>query len=160
MNRTGKLMWLPLLVLLCSCDRDRVFEENIELQNYEWPVANEPSFTFEITDEKQAYDVFINVRNSATYPYHNLYAKHILYGADGKMINSALHNLYLSDPKTGKPTGKGMGDIFDHRVRFLRNVMFTRPGKYTIKLQQYMRVDPLPGIMAVGLRVANAEDQK
>jgi len=57
------------------------------------------------------------------------------------------------DKTTGEPLGDGAGDIFDHQVLGLKNQVFPQNGTYTIKLQQYMRRDPLPGIMAVGVRV-------
>ena len=148
---------LPLCLLLSSCDSARLFEENKDLENYVWPEKVQPVFAFEITDTTQAYDLFINVRNASAYQLQNLYVRHILYAPNGKELNRALHNLYLSNPKTGEPKGSGMGDIWDHQIRFIRNVKFTAPGKYSVKFQQYMRLDPLPGIMSVGLRVAEAQ---
>ncbi|WP_240337149.1 gliding motility lipoprotein GldH [Rufibacter psychrotolerans] len=144
---------LCLGFLLGSCDANRVFEENQDIPNNEWPVKLAPVFTFEVTDTTQQYNVFFNVRNALHYPFYNLYLRHYLVGPDGRQINSMLHEMFLMDPKTGEPKGNGAGDIFDHQFRALKNVRFGQPGKYTLKLNQYMRQDPLPGIMAVGVRV-------
>ncbi|WP_207432504.1 gliding motility lipoprotein GldH [Sabulibacter ruber] len=152
--------YLPFLVtvlclgfLLTSCDGNRVFEENQDITNNEWPVKLAPVFEFEITDTTQQYNVFLNVRNALHYPFYNLYLRHYLIGPDGKQVNSMLHEMYLMDPKTGEPKGDGAGDIFDHRFRALKNIRFKKAGTYRLKLNQYMRQDPLPGIMAVGVRV-------
>ena len=59
----------------------------------------------------------------------------------------------LFDQKTGKPLGDGLGDIYDHKVISSRSFMFPTKGKYTIKLKQYMRQDPLPYIMSMGVSV-------
>ena len=60
----------------------------------------------------------------------------------------------LFDAKTGKPLGKsGIGDLYDHRFILLNNYKFKNKGKYRIVFEQFMRMDTLPGIMAVGLRV-------
>ncbi|KAA3437190.1 gliding motility lipoprotein GldH [Rufibacter hautae] len=144
---------LSLGLFLANCDANRVFEENQDIENNQWPVALAPKFEFEITDTTQQYNVFLNVRNAIQYPFYNLYLRHYLIGPDGKQINTMLHEMYLMDPKTGEPRGNGTGDIFDHRFRALKNVRFPQAGKYQLKLNQYMRQDPLPGIMSVGIRV-------
>ncbi|WP_254245004.1 gliding motility lipoprotein GldH [Hymenobacter sp. BRD67] len=58
------------------------------------------------------------------------------------------------NPKTGEPLGAGTGDIFDHQFLALKQQHFARPGAYKLTLEQYMRQNQLPGIMAVGVRVA------
>jgi gliding motility-associated lipoprotein GldH len=38
----------------------------------------------------------------------------------------------------------------------MKDYQFAKPGTYKVKLEQYMRMDTLPGIVAVGLRVEDA----
>ncbi len=57
------------------------------------------------------------------------------------------------DPKTGKPNGSGLGDLFDHKFLIKRNYRFPKPGKYTMQIRQYMRQDPLLNILSVGITV-------
>jgi len=147
---------LCLLAVFTGCDANRVFEENQDIEENQWPIALAPNFSFEITDTTQQYHVYFNVRNAIQYPFYNLYLRHYLVGPDGQQLSSALHEMYLMDPKTGKPLGNGTGDIFDHRFRAIKNIRFPKAGTYQIKLNQYMRQDPLPGIMAVGVRVEKA----
>lgn len=61
------------------------------------------------------------------------------------------------DPKTGEPQGKGMGDIYDNQILSLSSVKFPQKGEYIFSIQQYMRQDPLPDIMSIGIRVEKAE---
>jgi gliding motility-associated lipoprotein GldH len=102
------------------------------------------------------YNIYYNIRNAAGYPYYNLYITYYLSDNAGKILTSRLQELTLMDPQTGKPLGDGMGDIFDHRILSVGNYRFPRPGTYTFKVKQYMRKDPLPGIMSVGVRVEKA----
>src|SRR5690606_35959869 len=125
---------LGLGLLLASCDANRVFEENQDLPENQWPVALAPKFEFEITDTTQQYNLFFNVRNALHYPFYNLYLRHYLVGPDGKQMSSMLHEMFLMDPKTGEPKGSGAGDIFDHRFRGLKNVRFSQAGKYELKV--------------------------
>ena len=61
--------------------------------------------------------------------------------------------MFLMDAKTGRPLGSGIGDIYDHQFELLHDLKFNAAGTYKIILKQYMRKDPLPGILAVGIRV-------
>lgn len=146
---------LPLLLAgsLTACDPNRVFEQNTDFPNYSWDVQQKPSFTFAIADTTTRYNVYFNVRNAADYGFYNLYVKHTLTGPGGRVKSSLLHQMILLDPKTGEPRGTGTGDIFDHQMLALPNQHFAQAGNYTLTLEQYMRQDQLPGLMAIGVRV-------
>ena len=153
MKKYALLPCLVLLLALSGCDKGRVFEKNKDFTDNSWAIADIQEFRFDIKDPSQQYAIYFNIRNAIFYEYYNLYLKHTLTGPDGEVISTNLHELFLMDKKTGEPLGDGAGDIFDHQVLALKNQTFAQPGTYTIKLQQYMRRDPLPGIMAVGVRV-------
>ena len=53
--------------------------------------------------------------------------------------------------------GKWNGDIYDNQIPFKRNVKFPAAGKYMFEIQQGMRIDNIPLIMDVGLRIEKAE---
>ncbi len=63
-------------------------------------------------------------------------------------------NVVLASP-TGKWLGRGFGTIYEERVVLALgdSVKFNRKGTYEIALEQNMRVNPLPEILHVGLRV-------
>ena len=147
---------LSLLLTLAACDPAQVYEKNTDLDENVWAVQVKPSFEFTIPDTTQRYDVFFNIRNASAYGYYNLYVKHTLLGPDGKPVSKLLHQMLLMDPRTGEPSGSGTGDIYDHQFMALPRQRFHQAGTYKIVLEQYMRQDQLPGIMAVGIRVAKA----
>jgi gliding motility-associated lipoprotein GldH len=162
--------WLALLALasaatLTACDPSRVYEENVDLKSpsgdaYVWDVQQRPTFTFAITDTTARYNVYFNVRNASGYGFYNLYLKHTLTGPDGRPAGPALlHQLLLMNSKTGEPLGAGAGDIFDHQFLALPHQHFAKAGTYKLMLEQYMRQNQLPGIMAVGVRVAKVSDK-
>jgi len=165
LSSTARRLGLVLLPLaaaatLSSCDPNRIYEQNTDLKSpagdaYVWDVQQRPSFSFEIADTAARYDIYFNVRNASGYGFYNLYLKHTLTGPDGRPAGPALlHQMVLMDPKTGEPLGAGAGDIFDHQFLALPRQRFAKPGTYKLTLEQYMRQNQLPGIMAVGVRVA------
>ncbi|MDX5348068.1 MAG: gliding motility lipoprotein GldH [Hymenobacteraceae bacterium] len=155
-------VWCLLLCLLAftSCDSNRVYEKNIDIPENSWEIENVPAFEFQIQDTTKQYNIYFNIRNAIFYEYYNLYVRYNLIGPDGQQISSGLHEIYLMDKTTGRPLGSGAGDIFDHQVLALRNQTFEKTGTYKLQLKQYMRRDPLPGIMAVGIRVETIEEEK
>jgi gliding motility-associated lipoprotein GldH len=157
MRKVVKLVaGLTILLSLASCDANQVYEKNLDLNKAVWTVQEKPTFEFDIQDTTQRYNIYFNVRNESMYGYYNLYVKHTLLRPDGKRVSQLLHQMLLMDPQTGEPRGQGSGDIFDHQFLALRQQKFSQPGTYKVILEQYMRQDQLPGIMAVGVRVAKA----
>ncbi|MBC6696855.1 gliding motility lipoprotein GldH [Hymenobacter sp. BT190] len=163
MTKLKQIRWLPVLVLaavLAACDQNQLYEKNVDFEGYTWSVRQKPAFTFDIADTTQHYDVYFNVRNASAYGYYNLYLKHTLTGPDGKPVSQLLHQMFLMDPQTGEPRGQGTGDIYDHQFLALPNQQFRQTGTYKLVLEQYMRQDQLPGLMAVGVRVAQVAPRK
>ncbi|OZI05561.1 gliding motility lipoprotein GldH [Siphonobacter sp. BAB-5385] len=146
-------LFLCFLVSLTACDTNAVFKDNMELPDAKWPVKTVPSFSFEISDTTRTYNLYYNLRNTKSYPYYNLYVTRTLLGPDGKTIERKLDELILANATTGKPTGNGLGDIYDHKFLVVKNYRFAKAGTYTFKVEQYMRQDPLPEIQTVGLTV-------
>ncbi|CAH0996421.1 hypothetical protein EMA8858_02553 [Emticicia aquatica] len=143
-----------LLSLYClSCDSNAIFKSYEDFKDTNWFVKTIPTFTFKVEDEKIPYNIFLLIRNASQYPYNNLYITRYIYDQDGKQISNRLEEILLFNPKTGKPLGEGLGDIYDHKVISSRNFKFPKKGQYTIKLKQYMRQDPLPYVMSVGISI-------
>lgn len=145
---------LGFVGLLTACDPNRVFEKNTDFPTSSWDVQQKPAFMFAIADTTVRYDVYFNVRYAPAYGYYNLYLQASLNGPAGLVGRPMLHQLLLLNPKTGEPKGRGTGDIYDLQALAMPNQRFARPGNYTLTLEQYMRQDQLPGLMAVGIRVA------
>ncbi|MBC8112301.1 MAG: gliding motility lipoprotein GldH [Verrucomicrobia bacterium] len=157
MRLLKKYNFLLFLLLLSACDKTRVYEAYYDIPNGLWAIKNVQQFSFSIQDTTQKYTIYYNVRNDAAYGYHNLYVTYYLKDSQGKQLSSRLQELKILDSKTGKPLGSGLGDLFDHRVVCMSGVKFPKAGAYTFAVKQYMRQDPLPHILSVGMRVAREE---
>ena len=143
-----------------SCDDQRVYERNIDLNSRFWPVSEKPEFEFEITDPNQSYNLYCNVRNSLDYPYARIFITYYLQDSAGVTLEKDLVRQLLFDEKTGEPFGEsGLGDLYDHRIPLKQNYRFPYSGKYRMIFEQFMRTDSLAGVLAVGLRVEKARSE-
>ena len=57
----------------------------------------------------------------------------------------------------GKWLGKGFGGVYDNRIIYMQRRRFPKPSEYKIILEQAMRVEDLPGITSVGIRIEKAQ---
>jgi gliding motility-associated lipoprotein GldH len=156
MKFINNLILTAIAILFWACDDSRVYERNVDIDSKTWHQDSIPNFTFIIDNVDQTYNFYYNFRNTRAYPYRNLYVRYSLEDSTGAVLSSDLHNMNLFDPVSGKPYGDGLGDIFDHQVLALKDVKFDSPGEYHFRIQQYMRMNTLPEILSVGLRVEKA----
>ena len=141
--------------LLSSCDRNRVFEKNIDIPDYAWDVKSKPSFEVDIDDTVSLHNLYVNIRQASHYQYANLYMFITIKFPNGKLAKDTLECV-LSD-ETGHWKGEGMGDIWDNQILWKPNIKFPITGKYTFEFEQAMRTEQLNFVMDVGLRVEKAE---
>ena len=147
-------MSLLLIGLLLSCDSKRLYEDNLEFSDRTWKVIEEPRFNFVISDTSVRYNLYCNVRNTLDYPYSRIFITWHLYDSTGRELTKKLALRELFDQKTGRPlVESGVGDLYDHQFMLLEHYPFLYPGKYAVKLDQFMRQDTLQGVIAVGVRV-------
>lgn len=144
------------LLGLFSCYNDSEFKEIRDFSDSQWKSKDVQNFIFEIKDETKLYNVKYLLRNASTYPFYNIYIKESLMGPNNKVLSANMEEIVLFDPKTGKPKGDGLGDIFDHKVQAssYKGYKFPSKGKYKLSITHNMRPDPLEGFMSIGIEVA------
>jgi len=157
--RIFQYLWLGILALftLASCDRNTVFKSHEEIKDAQWYASHKPVFKVEIQDTTVRYNAYYLLRTAIQYPYYNLYLTRKITDPDSKVLAYDLVELKVSDETTGKPYGKGLGDLFDQKIPFLKNYEFKRSGTYTFEIEQSMRQDPLPFVMSIGIAIEKVQ---
>jgi gliding motility-associated lipoprotein GldH len=143
------------LLFLYSCDSAKIFEKNQEIPESGWAASNIIKLEVDIKDPATPANFYLNVRNADGYPYGNLFLFIKTVFPDGKIASDTLNCILADD--NGKWLGTGMGDIYDNQILFKRNVRFPAAGIYHFEIAQGMRLENVPLIMDVGLRIAKAE---
>jgi gliding motility-associated lipoprotein GldH len=151
-----KILIILIFPLIQSCEDNRFFEEYVSIPNSTWNASEQAQFEVNILDTTAQYDFYINIRNTASYPYSNLFLFINTFFPDGRASRDTVE-IFLAD-KEGKWLGEGSGNIYDNRVLFKRNVIFPLSGTYRFEVEQAMRQESLPEIMDVGLRIEKKQN--
>jgi gliding motility-associated lipoprotein GldH len=150
---------IVLAVLLASCSDQVVFQADVPVPDEAWDRSFTPEFSFEVNDTIRHHDLYIDVRHTGDYPFSDLFLFVDLHGPDDRHLRDTVECL-LADP-TGRWYGKGTGFIFADRfeahVLYKLKNRFPASGRYTIKLEQAMRTEKLPGVIDVGVSVERSK---
>lgn len=147
----NRIIWLMLIASICSCDRNRVYEENISIPDHRWSRKNVLVFNVEISDTVNPHNIFVNIRNGGQYQYSNLFLFIRTVSPSGQWIRDTVE-CTLANEK-GRWLGSGLGDIAALRVPYKINVRFPYQGLYTFEIEQAMRTEELKHLFDIGLRV-------
>lgn len=149
-------VFLLLIFIISSCDRSRIFEENITVERGIWSANNSIDFPVNIQDTSGFYNIYLNIRNEGNYPYRNLYLFVQVTSPQGNKLTDTL-DIELADA-SGLWHGSGIGDLFFLQIPFRQMVRFPVPGIYRFSVLQGMRDKELKGIRNVGLRIEKAKE--
>jgi len=141
--------------LLTSCDGNKIYESNVEIPKGSWDIEHVAQFKFAIEDTKIPYNLKVNVRNTEFYMSQNLWVFIKTTSPSSKVQYDTLNCLLANDK--GEWLGEGMGDIWDLSVPYKQSIGFPEKGQYTVEIKHGMRMQKVPMIMEIGLRVEKAE---
>ena len=152
-QKSRLFLFLSVFGLAASCNSDRVFEEYKGMAELHWKVADTVSFGVQ-TMEPDVTQPLLGIRYNDTYPFHNLYVRYLLSDTLGNTVMDSLLNIHLFDAKSGKPLGKGFGNVYT-KYDSLPQVALPADVPVSVRFVQYMREEELEGIEAVGLKISS-----
>lgn len=140
-----------LLLLFSSCDNDMVYHVNRNIPDDSWDQNNIITFSPNIEDTISYHDIYVHIRHTGEYPMSNLFLYLHVTSPLG-LTSKDIIECTLADEK-GKWLGKGFGNIWSIKALYKKDVKFPYTGQYKFDIEQAMRIDELPGIIDVGLRI-------
>jgi gliding motility-associated lipoprotein GldH len=156
LNKSIILFIITTTCIFISCDRNRIYEEYVEIDDYIWSSSVPLRFEFEIEDPLPLHNIIINVRHATIYPYSNLWLFVTTIAPNGNIIKDTVECV-LAAPN-GRWKGSGLGDIWDYPEPWMQNIRFAMPGKHRIEIEHAMRDTLLPAIMDIGIRVEKVDE--
>lgn len=137
---------------MASCGGGVFYSESQSVNEYGWMPDDSLSFKVEVDDTTQLYDFMVEVRNSITYPYSNLFLFVNTDFPDGSVARDTLE-CPLADQE-GKWYGKRSGRFVDSRYRLRASSMrFPMTGQYCFSVSNGMRDSAIAGIKDISLRI-------
>jgi gliding motility-associated lipoprotein GldH len=145
-------------VLSGSCQTSiDVFEKNIVIPNSAWSSGFKPEISFTVKDTVSRYNIYAVIRHTDAYEFNNIWINIYTSIPGDSMMRKQQLDLRLATDEKGW-LGSGMDDIFEHRILITAQPEpLNRAGVYTFRLENIMRVDPLPEVLNVGIRVEKAK---
>jgi gliding motility-associated lipoprotein GldH len=153
----GLFLYLMVVSLLISCDKNRIFEEFKSIQKQTWSSNNILHFNASIMDTSLIYNVYISVRNTGNYEYCNLYLFVTTHSPSENSIRDTVE-IMLAD-EHGKWYGKGAASVYTLYYPYKVNIKFPLRGIYTFDIEQAMWIKDLKHINDIGLRIERASKQ-
>lgn len=146
---------LTVCALAIGCGQPPLMADSRDIAMEGWSSAEPVLFHWEIQDTLKRHDVLLDVRHSQTYPYSNLHLFLTYRFPNGKSrvdtVECTLANEY------GQWRGNGFGDLVDQRFLLKTGIQFPVSGRYGLEVKHGMRLDPVPAIANVGLRLESFE---
>lgn len=152
----NKFHWIVCLIFLfCGCSGDTILNKLENLPEHGWSQSNTINMEFEITDTTRYSNIYLNLRITGDYPFSNMYVLSTITLPDSSVQSIRSHHILAED--NGKWTGSGMGDIISYEQPIALHQPFKQKGRYRLQLKQYMRMDTLPAVRDVGVRIEKGE---
>lgn len=142
------------LVLLASCKPSPVYQKYVSIPNHAWDYSFKPTFDIKITDTQSLYNIYFLIRHTHAYPKSNIWLDITTMKPNGTSVDSRIE-VPLAEPN-GKWMGRGMNEIWEQRMPITRNdapMRFQDTGTYTLKMAHINRLNPMPEILDVGIRI-------
>lgn len=152
------LLVLAVCILMISCDRHRVYEQFVTLDNQTWNSSNVLHFNVNITDTASAHNVYISVRNTGQYEYSNLFMFVTAQSPNGSIAIDTIEVILANEH--GRWLGKGSAAVFTLHHPYRENIRFPLRGIYRFDIEQAMWIKDLQHVSHVGLRIEKAKRRK
>jgi gliding motility-associated lipoprotein GldH len=143
-----------LFISLAGCLPAPYYQKEEAIPQYAWNYNFRPKFTFDITDSTAAYQPWLLIRHTQAFPYSNIWMWVYVKSPGDSLPRKERVNIILAE-NTGKWLGRGMGEIYEQRmkIKFSDSIKFRRKGTYTVSIEQNMRINPLPDVLNIGFRI-------
>lgn len=147
-----------LLLGIFACGPNYHFSESVDIPTENWVYDDTIDFEFQIDDTLQIYNLILAITHHQDYAYQNLYTRIGTYFPSGQNLTETL-SLELAD-KTGKWQGECSGKYCTVEIPIQEGAYFNAAGNYRIRLEQYMRKNPLAGIKNISFHIEKTENRR
>lgn len=142
-------------LLLTGCLPSPYYQKDVTIPRNQWAYQFKPSFKFEITDTTSTYNLYFIIRHTEAYSFSNIWMWVYTKQPGDSTFQRSRVEIPLAEP-SGKWLGKGMGELWEQRLPMTKDgapMVFNKAGTYEMQFEQNMRINPLPEVLQIGLRI-------
>ncbi len=139
------------LLFLLSCGPDYILDKTYEIEQQQWTYADTLNFEVNIVDSLKIYNLYLDIEHSTEFPNQNMYVMIHTQFPSGKRISERV-SLEMAN-KIGVWFGDCNSEWCNFRIPIQQGAFFNALGKHTFTIEQYMRVDALPGVKSISFKI-------
>lgn len=147
-----------MLIFFSSCRESYFYDHSYTMTNEQWTDENSLSFSFEIKDTLQQYNLFLDLRHTMDYEYQNLYVKIDTKYPNGHVLSDTL-SFDLAN-SLGDWNGKCNSSECDLRVYLANKIRFEQEGNFQISFSPFSRIKTITYVKEVSLRIQEYKEIK
>lgn len=151
MQHVVKFLSLIFVLLLLGCGPNYILDKKYEIENSEWTYRDTLNFEVNITDSLKIYNLYLQMEHSTDFPRQNMYVRIHTKFPSGKRISEQV-SLEMAN-KAGVWYGNCNREWCRFTLPIQQGAYFDLPGDYEFTVEQYMRIDPLPGLKSLAFKV-------
>lgn len=143
---------LGMLFAICFLNgcAGNIADVNVEIPDHKWIYRNHVKVSFEVKDNRKAYNIYFKLRHTSDYRYSNIFVLAHFKWAEKTATKRYQFKLAKDD---GEWLGSGSGNLFSYTLPLVANYHFEKNGKFEIDIEQNMRDNPLMEISDAGILV-------
>ena len=158
MNHLIKLLSLSIVLLFLGCGPNYILDKQYEITNNDWMYSDTLDFGVTITDSLKIYNLYIELEHSMEFSKQNMYVMIHTQFPSGKRISEQL-SLEMAN-KAGVWHGDCNSEWCKVSIPIQQGAYFDMVGDYLFTVEQYMRVDPLPGVKSIAFKIEETADSR
>ena len=150
------LVLIGTIVMFISCNNNIVFEDYSAFKNQTWNADSSVVFNYFIADTICENQIVIKVRHTTDYEFQNLFL--FIKAEKTDTLELLLAN------KEGKWLGKGVGDVREVELVYVKDKVFPKKGEFTFEIEQAVRygelekIQHLNNIQAISLSIQKQDE--
>jgi gliding motility-associated lipoprotein GldH len=143
---------------IISCGPNYIYEQTFEIADDGWAYEDTLNFEVEIVDTLEIYNLYLDIEHATDYAKQNIYIMIYTQFPSGERIKERVA-IDFAD-KTGRWYGECNNSKCNLRVNIQKGAFFNSPGKHLFTIEQFMRINPLPGIKSVAFRIEDTGQKR
>lgn len=151
MNKLLQCVLLFSVIFIFGCGPDYIFEKTYEIKDNTWTYADSVQFEVDIPDSLKIYNLYIDVGHATDFPKQNMYVMIHTTFPTGERLSEKV-SLEMAN-KAGVWFGDCNSEWCDFKVAIQQDAYFNTIGKYFFTIEQFTRIDSLPGIKSIAFKI-------